>query len=144
MTVYVYKNLRTFKWSTASKPKAKLADHDSITLRDVTFKVYETQRLWCISHPMASGKPYRQVHAYAVGEVVDAAPQGPRVEISYHPAKGGSFYRVSTGEAVTHCDYVEFASDRRAYAVNPSGPGNATATAPVAAPGKNSQEPADR
>lgn len=116
MKVYCYRNLRTRRWSIASKPKQKIADYDAVTLAGVSFVVYENQRLWCLANRLPSGKPYRQVHAYAVGEMIGAAPVGDRIAISYNPSRGGSFYRCDTGAAVTHCEYVEFNADG-AYAV---------------------------
>lgn len=120
MKQFCYRNLRTKKWQVNDKPKtsAQAPQLETLAMRDVTFRVSEKVRLWCVAHAMPSGKPYRQVHAFAVGEVISARelPGGERVQVSYNPAKSGSFYRCDTGAAVTWCEYLEFDS-RGAWAV---------------------------
>ena len=117
---YLYRNLRTRLWQVNDKPKssATAVTYDVVAMHEVTFRVSETVRQWCLSHAMPSGKPYRQVHAFAVGTVVSLAsvPNSARVPVSYNPARGGTFYRCDTGAAVQHCEYVVFDS-RGAWAI---------------------------
>lgn len=118
--VYLYRNLRTRRWQVSDKPKSGGTQHDVIAMRGVTFRISEAVRQWCLAHAMPSGKPYRQVHAYAVGELceVSSLPSEPRVQISYNLARAGYFYRVDTGAAVSRCEYVLF-DQAGAWAINP-------------------------
>lgn len=85
--------------------------HD-VTLRDVTFKVSEAQRQWCIRKKM------RQVHAWATGTVVsiDTHPDVKGLqEITYNPFRSGSFTTRAPGKPVTRASEVTF-TDRKGWA----------------------------
>lgn len=118
---YIYLNLRTKRWQIGDKPKSSAAFPQvrALTLRGVTFKVNEGSRQYCVTHRLKSGKPYKFVHAWAIGEVIERGHTtlcGPGVAISYHPDKGGSFYRRDTGAAVSYCERVAFNADGSAIA----------------------------
>ena len=125
--LYCYRNLKTHLWGLYSKPKHKCdltgapvgREHPGfpvLVMRDVKFVVNARARQWCLDHAMPSGKPYGQVHAFAIGQVISTSPSAlpahrTRIAVSYNPAKGASFYRRDTGAPVARCDYALFNAD---------------------------------
>lgn len=115
MTAFVYLNLRTKRWQVGDKPKSSAAfpQHDTVALRNVTFRVSAAQRDWCLAHRHpTTGRPYKFVHAFACGTVCDVASIAPLppggVPISYNVVRGPYFYRRDTGVAISSAAYVVF------------------------------------
>lgn len=111
--VCVHLNLSKGCFVIADKPKGKiLAYVDTVTLSDVTFKISEAQRQYCIT------KQGRWVHAFALGTLVAVnAPVSPEesVKVTYNPFRAAGFHRADTGEQVEKVLSLTFA-DRHAFA----------------------------
>ena len=112
---YIYLNLRTRLWQVGDKPKSSAAfpQCDAVTIRDATFRVSAAQRDWCIAHRHPkTGRPYKFVHAFAVGTVIDYDPCAldwdKAVPISYNVERGAHFYRKDTGAAISSAEVVRF------------------------------------
>lgn len=128
--MFIYRNLTAAKgggpqWQMGEKPKQPLKDAQGKALRfadvfahDVTFR--ESAASWRRCRAQAADPTCRQgwdVHAYAVGEIVDGVPEGARVAITYDKNGCGRFIRKDTGAVITYCEYVHFAADGHSYAV---------------------------
>jgi hypothetical protein len=113
--VIVYKNLVRGTWSIAQAigrtglRRGKVLDHRSaVILADVVFCVEESGR----QRVLRRGQ--REVHAWAVGEIVDAVPAGLMgCEVTYHPCRSGAF-ETRDGVAVARCSYVDFTASHGA------------------------------
>jgi hypothetical protein len=105
--VAVHLNLRTGRFTIAAKCGGnKMADADTVTLEQVTFKVYETTRQYTIRHNR------RRVHAYAVGTLVaiDAREDTRELEqVTYNPFRAPTFTSRRDGRPVHNADRVHFA-----------------------------------
>ncbi len=87
VNVYVYWNLHRHCWSVKRKGIV-VAHHESLLLKDVTFKVSEPGRLRVIKEKR------KNVHAYANGNIVlinKAKPFGFNCKITYNPYFYDSF-----------------------------------------------------
>lgn len=103
--VTVHLNLTTKQWVIATKPKGKkIGAVTTVTLKDVTFKVSEAQRQYCINH---NG---RWVHAWAIGTLVsyDDEPDTSGEQITYNPFRAPTFHVAATGEPVHHAPLLHF------------------------------------
>jgi hypothetical protein len=90
MRVCVYKNLNRGCWSiaeaTATGNRGKVLDHvPTCALSNAVFVVKESRR----RHVVA--KHCREVHAWIVGDLLEVAPAGTRVEVTYNPYRAASF-----------------------------------------------------
>ena len=95
----------------ASKPKGQLLGYaDELTLSDVTFKVSEAQRQYCIRN---NG---RWVHAWALGtlEAIGSADIDGAAQITYNPFRAPSFHVVGQERPVYEAERVHF-RDRYCY-----------------------------
>jgi hypothetical protein len=107
--VQVYKNLRRGDWSI--RAKGKVIGHASdCVLANVTFHVSEAARQRVIRNHC------REVHAWVVGELVDLAPDGERIPITYRPFDGGSFVRRDNGAPIAGAAFVHFTANEGAIA----------------------------
>lgn len=110
--VSVHLNLTTNRWVVAPKPKGKVLGYaDAVTLEDVTFRVYERQRQYCLD------KGARWVHAYAIGTLVATSPVDVDgwTQVTYNPFRAPTFHVVShEWPIVAHRGTVHFV-DRYGY-----------------------------
>jgi hypothetical protein len=106
--VCVHLNLTTGRYVIADKPKGKKrADATSVTLEDVTFKVYETQRQYSVR------KSARFVHAYAMGRLVAIdAPEETSglLQVTYNPFRAPTFHITGQERPVYTAGRVYFAN----------------------------------
>jgi hypothetical protein len=115
--VIVYRNLTRGGWSIAEAigrtglRRGKVLEHRSrVVLADVVFRVEESGRQRVIR------RGQREVHAWAVGTIVDAVPAGlAGRELTYQPYRSGAF-ETRQGEPVARCAFVEFAAGAIGYA----------------------------
>lgn len=120
MRAIVYKNLNRGDWSLANPAgksglgRGKVFDHAAaVCIVNPVFVVQESARNRVVA------KKCREVHAWIVGDVVDAVPPGMvRVEVTYNPYRCGEF-TLRDGSPVTAAACVEFAADGLAYIHNP-------------------------
>jgi hypothetical protein len=109
MRVVVYKNLTRGCWSIAEAigrtglRRGKVIEHRaSVALSGVVFVVEEAGRLRVMR------KGTREVHAWAVGAIVDGVPAGLTGEdVTYSPWRAGTF-QTRGGDAVRGGRFVEF------------------------------------
>jgi hypothetical protein len=101
--VRVYRNLRTGNFSVQAKVegKWKVVGHESyLTLADVEFKVSEAGRQRVIRERS------KNVHAFVVGTLIPFVNQNTNSEVSYNPYKSSQFFVKTTGEPITHSEFV--------------------------------------
>src|SRR3954469_715776 len=104
MHVRVHRNLIRDDWSVRShhQPVVHLVE---VTLADVRFQVSEASRLRMVAARC------REVHAWAIGEIIDFAPSGlPRTPITYNPYRAGCFTLTDRITPILACEYAEFNS----------------------------------
>jgi hypothetical protein len=109
MKVQVYKNLNRGDWSVRVAGKV-IAHVPSITLANVSFHVSESGRKRVIANKC------REVHAWAIGEIVASQPSGEAKAITYNPYRGGTFTERASGAAVTSAAHVYFSVSEGAFA----------------------------
>lgn len=117
MRVICYKNLRRGDWSIAlprgrnGLGRGQVIDHKaSVILADVTLHVEECGRQRVVRNKC------REVHAWAVGELVEAVPVGMATrEITYNPYRCGTF-TTRDGVPIERCAAVEFTATGKAIA----------------------------
>lgn len=103
--VCVHLNLTTKRWVVATKPKGTILGYaDEVTLTDVTFKVSEAQRQYCLR------KNGRWVHAWALGtlEAVGPADVVGTEQITYNPFRAPTFHVVGQERPVHDAKRVHF------------------------------------
>jgi hypothetical protein len=111
--VIVYKNLRLGTWSIAelkgSSTRGRVIAHRSVvTLRNVRFHVSEARRQAVIRARC------REVHAFAIGELVEAAEGLEGERVTYCPYRGPSF-TLADGRPIAEASAVQFRSNGSAY-----------------------------
>jgi len=117
MRVIVYKNLRRGDWSIATVTgrdgtgRGKVLDHaSSVMLANVTWHIQESGRLRVVRVGQ------REVHAWAIGDIVDAIPGGMSTrEVTYNPYRCGQF-TTRDGAPIARSAYVEFNANKLAIA----------------------------
>lgn len=109
MKVQVYKNLNRGDWSVRVGGKV-IAPLREVTLAKVTFHVSEKARRRVIANQC------REVHAWAIGEIVASQPIGERIAITYNPYRAGTFTERVSGEPVTSAAHVYFSVSEGALA----------------------------
>ena len=121
---FVYKNLHRDVWSLMNRGLV-VSHEDHVVMEGCEFVV----------RPAGRGKVLRErkknVHAFVKGYPIDAekstADGGARevvealrlltpVQITYHPYRKGSFYRIDTAADVVSADYVELRKDSTVWA----------------------------
>jgi hypothetical protein len=124
MKTIVYRNLHPGRptWSHATLRgnvgKGIVTDRaDSYVMRGVQFHWIRGTQEAIKAKFEASGQRDRSVHAWSIGEVIRAAPLGSFLEVTYNPYRRGGFH-TRDGRTVTRADYVVFARDGKAYAIN--------------------------
>ena len=85
-----------------------IAHVPEITLTNVRFHVSESGRQRVIANKC------REVHAWAIGEIVETKSTGNAQPITYNPYRSGSFTVRETGIPVTSAAFVHFTKDRGA------------------------------
>lgn len=119
MRVVCYRNLPRGEWSVAevrgAHGRGKVIAHlPALALANVTFHVSESARQRVVA------KRCREVHAWAVGELVDGAttpsPSLPSCPITYNPYRAGTFTMRDGTTSVHRCEYVEFTNRGEAIA----------------------------
>lgn len=117
----VYRNLQPHKatWSVAdvqgARGRGRVQDVvDAIVLRNVTLVVYESASRSVRRKLETQGKRDRNVHAWAVGEVVEGAAPPCGEPVSYSPYRGVTF-TLADGTPITQADTIIFAADGKAY-----------------------------
>ena len=96
----------------ATKPKGTILGYaDELTLRDVTFKVSEAQRQYCIT------KGARWVHAWALGtlESLDPITVAGLDQVTYNPFRAPTFHVVGQERPIHTAKRVHFNWDQRGY-----------------------------
>lgn len=116
MRVAVYRNLHKGCWSiaecTVRGNRGKLIRHaDFLILANAHFIVKERAR------QRVCEKQCRGVHAWIVGEIVDAAPSAAATAVSYNPYRATTFTRRDNGAAVTSAAFVKFTESNGAVAI---------------------------
>jgi hypothetical protein len=104
--VRVHFNLHRGDYSIVDPRTGRVvANVETVTLRDVTFRVGEKTRLRTVATRS------RSVHAYAVGivEHVEHVDVSTFARVTYNPYRRGAFYDVATGADVWRADVVTFA-----------------------------------
>jgi hypothetical protein len=105
------------KWSIAAvagkSPRKVIGHADDVVLSNVRFVVKEKRR-----QIIAAGG-HREVHAWAIGTIVDELDEPETVDITYRPHQCGSFFRRDNGQAISSAKYVRFRSDGTAAAFQP-------------------------
>ena len=88
MQVYVYRNLNKGGYSImCPKTKKVIGYSTSLVLKNVVFKV----RVGGRDRVRSTG--HKNVHAFAIGEIVDAMPVKALVKVSYEPRIHEGFIR---------------------------------------------------
>jgi hypothetical protein len=106
----VHKNLNKGSWSISVGGKV-MAHVPELLLADVTFRVCE--RAW----QQVIERKCRQVHCWTIGTLVDAAPEGARIPITYNPHRAATFTRRSDGAPGHGCEFVHSTEEDGAVAV---------------------------
>lgn len=109
MKVHVYKNLNRGDWSVRHQGKV-IAHVAEIWLANVSFHVSEKARVRVIANKR------REVHAWAIGEIVASQPSGEAVAITYNPYRAATFTQRRTGAAIMSAAVVHFTPCDGAYA----------------------------
>lgn len=108
--VLCHKNLNKGVWSISVGGKV-IVHVSELVLANVTFRVRERARRQVIE------RKCRQVHCWAIGTLVSAAPEGARTPITYNPYRAATFTRRSDGAPVSACEFVHFTKEEGAVAV---------------------------
>jgi hypothetical protein len=109
--VHCYRNLIRGDWSIRANGKV-IGHSKNVVLANVTFHVGKAQQ-----QRIAHGA-MRCVHAWAIGELVEAAPHGLcRVPITYRPRERGAFVRRDNGAEITCAAFVHFTECDGALAI---------------------------
>jgi hypothetical protein len=109
MAVAIYRNKNRGDWSIAipsrtGRSYGLVIDHRRLVLlAGVTFFVSQSGRDRVVRNQV------REVHAWAIGEIVDAIPDGlTRHVVTYNPYHCGAFVRRDDGAPVQACAYASF------------------------------------
>lgn len=103
--VSVHLNLTRGDFVIAPKPKGPvLAYTESVTLTEVTFKISEAQRQYCVN------KNGRWVHAFALGRLESLEPIETEglLQITYNPFRAPTFHVVGQERPVTEAEQITF------------------------------------
>lgn len=109
--VKVYYNLHKKVWSVLTKtPRGwRLYDHaDQVCLTDVTWKVSEAGRQRVLREKR------KNVHAFAIGTLLESTPIRDFQPVRYNPYECGSFCMF--GQPITNSEYAIFTPERRVFA----------------------------
>ena len=99
MQVYVYRNLNKGGYSImCPKTKKVIGYSTSLVLKNVTFKV----RVGGRDRVRSTG--HKNVHAFAIGEIVDTVPTTALVKVSYEPRVHEGFIQSVNKLPVTIAD----------------------------------------
>jgi hypothetical protein len=92
--------------------------HPSLILKDVTFHVSEASHRRIKRLFETTGKRGKDIHAWAVGTVVETLPdRGNAARVTYNPFTGPAYFTLADhATRVWHCDFVAFNQDRTAVA----------------------------
>jgi len=110
MKVAVYYNLHKHTFSLQSRSKdsyGRVLEHtDHVILKNVKFTVREAGRKKVLDEKQ------KNVHAFAVGEVVSAVDtRATERAVSYNPYRGAYFYDKASGDAVSGAEYAVLRKD---------------------------------
>lgn len=104
MRVRVYRHLRRLVWSIQDPRTGLVVDHrPELVLVGVALVVSEATRQRVIRQQR------RTVHAYAVGQVLDAPVCLGGLRLHYNPFEGPHF--TAGGEVVTAAERIDFRTD---------------------------------
>lgn len=107
--VSVHLNRTTKRWVIADKPRGRVRGHArDVTLEDVTFRVSEVQRRYCVA------KRGRWVHAWALGTLVavDSAPDlAGTTPVTYNPFVAPTFHVVGKEQPVQAATRAHFVDE---------------------------------
>jgi hypothetical protein len=111
--MYVYRNLKIKThcvWKLSDKPKSAATNKQvaSVVLANVSFHFLPGQCRFMERTRRETGTSHRQVGAFAVGEIIAAAPNGTETEITYNPNRCAWAFTTRDGKPVTHCAFVRF------------------------------------
>ena len=111
--MFVYRNLKVKSrhvWKLSERPQSAASNPQvaSVLLANVSFHFLPGQCRFMEKTRKATGAAHRQVGAFAVGDIVAAAPSGAETEITYNPNRCAWAFTTRDGKPVTHCDFVRF------------------------------------
>lgn len=100
MKVYVYRNLRTKGYSLLNYKTGKVIAHqDEVLLTDVEFRVRAGGRA------RARKDGQRNVHAFAIGFLVDFLPHFKKRRITYNPFQDETFVVKSSRKPIKNSKF---------------------------------------
>lgn len=121
MAQFIYRKLRgkgAWKVTDRAHSDGSAPEFNSLFAKDVTFRVSRASWERCLrqANDPTTNKSW-DVHAFAIGTIVDEVPLLTVTPITYDKNGCGSFIRKDTKQPITYCEYVEFASDGHTYAI---------------------------